>query len=398
MSKTQSAAAVKPWNVAIVNDTEGEIILYGTIEEYTPWWREEDEMFITPAGFLEDLQQVAGKQTIKVRLNSSGGSLNTGIAIHNALKALPGKKIVIVEGLAASAASVIMCAGDEIQVYPGSMVMIHNPMAGINAGYYTAADLEKGINMLEAGRDAAVAIYKQKTGLDEDQIKAMMDDETWMTGEQAVENKFADALITGAGAVNAQMQGSDFLMVAGVKHDIRNLHCPDSLHIKQVEPVKDTTETVDKAPASGGDLTKGADNTMENNIKNVADLRASAPDLVQEIEAEAAEKAVAAERTRLKDIDSIASTIADVQMVEDAKFGENPLTAEQLALKAMQQQAALGSTIAQNMVKEADKSNVNKVTATADNDPVASDGSGTSSDDTDAKIKAGEEAAKRMKF
>ena len=397
MSKTNNKSPVKPWNMAVVSESVGEIVLYGDIEDYLPWYREEDELFITPKGFMDDLALVADKPIIKVRLNSGGGSLNTGIAIHNALKALAAKIVVVVEGLAASAASIIMCAGDEIQVYPGSMIMIHEPKAGINGGYYSVDDLEKGINMLEAGTSAAIAIYKEKTGLDEDLIREMMADETWMTGEQAIDKKFADVLITDNGVVSAQMQGSDFLMVAGVKHDVRNLrHLPDVPHIEQVDTVDSSETTDDKAPAAGGDLQKG-DKTMEAKITNVADLRTSAPDLVKEIEAEAAAKAVAEERARLQAIDSIAATVADEKMLNEAKFGEHPMTAEQLALQVMQKQAALGATMAANIADDAKSSGVNDVTANADDEPINA-ASANGQDDNEKKMSEGAEAAKKMKF
>ena len=82
-------------------------------------------LYITPEGFLEDLEAVKNKSQITVRLNSCGGDLYTGIAIHNALKELSGEINVVVEGIAASAASVIMCAGDTVTVHRGSLVMIH---------------------------------------------------------------------------------------------------------------------------------------------------------------------------------------------------------------------------------------------------------------------------------
>ena len=82
----------KMWNMASVSDDEGEIVLYGDIESQKPidWWTGEPVpgMFITPEGFMEDLETVKGKSKITVKLNSCGGDLYTGIAIHNAIKAL----------------------------------------------------------------------------------------------------------------------------------------------------------------------------------------------------------------------------------------------------------------------------------------------------------------------
>ena len=140
------------WNIASVSDDEGEIILYGDVESQQPvgWWTGEPVpgMFITPEGFMEDLEAVKNKSKITVKLNSCGGDLYTGIAIHNAIKALPANVTVIVEGIAASAASVIMCAGDTVQVYPGSLVMIHEPACTV-IDYCNRDDLKQIIKMLE---------------------------------------------------------------------------------------------------------------------------------------------------------------------------------------------------------------------------------------------------------
>ena len=117
----QTAATPKFWNMASVSDDEGEITLYGDVVSRQPvdWWTGEEVpgLFITPEGFMEDLAAVKNKSKITVKLNSCGGDLYTGIAIHNALKALSGEVNVVVEGIAASAASVIMCAGDTVTVY-----------------------------------------------------------------------------------------------------------------------------------------------------------------------------------------------------------------------------------------------------------------------------------------
>ena len=93
-------------------------------------------------GFLDDLAQIKDKSEIVVKINSGGGDLYTGIAIHNALKSLKGHKTVIIEGLAASAASVIACAGDEVQVHAGSMIMIHGAAVCV-VDFMTAEDVKK---------------------------------------------------------------------------------------------------------------------------------------------------------------------------------------------------------------------------------------------------------------
>ena len=108
-----SPAGVQPvkfWNIASTGEDTGEILLYGDVVSQQPidWWTGEPEpgMYITPEGFMEDLALVKDKSKITVKLNSCGGDLYTGIAIHNAIKSLSAEINVVVEGIAASAASV----------------------------------------------------------------------------------------------------------------------------------------------------------------------------------------------------------------------------------------------------------------------------------------------------
>ena len=187
---------IKFWNVASIGDDEGEITLYGDVVSRQPvdWWTGEPEpgLYIAPESFMEDLAAVKGKSNITIKINSTGGDLYTGIAIHNAIKGLSGHKVVIVEGIAASAASVIACAGDEVQVYPGSMVMIHG-VAGLLMDYYTLADLKKLQKDFDSSERAIAEIYHAKTGIAVEQLRTMMTRETWMVGQEAIDNGFADS-------------------------------------------------------------------------------------------------------------------------------------------------------------------------------------------------------------
>lgn len=353
------------WNIASVSDDEGEIILYGDVESQQPvgWWTGEPVpgMFITPEGFMEDLEAVKNKSKITVKLNSCGGDLYTGIAIHNAIKALPANVTVIVEGIAASAASVIMCAGDTVQVYPGSLVMIHEPACTV-IDYCNRDDLKQIIKMLEAGIDAAAAVYNQKTGIEVDTLKSMMHKETWMTGQEAVDKGFANELITGAD-VNMALEGKEVLMVAGVRHNVRGLHIPENLNITRISAqVSEKTAAcaeIDKPGDNAGELEEGGTAEMYNSID---ELRAAMPDLVSQLETSAAEAAVAQERERQQRIDEIAASVADTALVNEAKY-EKPCTAEQLAFRAMQRQAQLGVQHLQNVTSDNAESGVQNVQA-----------------------------------
>lgn len=328
----------KFWNIASVGEDSGEIVLYGDVVARQPvdWWTGEPEpgLYIAPESFMEDLAAVKGKSNITIKINSTGGDLYTGIAIHNAIKGLSGHKVVIVEGIAASAASVIACAGDEVQVYPGSMVMIHG-VAGLLMDYYTLADLKKLQKDFDASERAIAEIYHAKTGIAVEQLRTMMTRETWMVGQEAIDNGFADTLLEGDGPDVSVSADKQVLLVAGIRHNIKGLHnIPSTIRINSIHA----------APAAGNKPTgNGGENRKEDEPMTLEEMRAQHPDLVAQIEQQAVANAIAQERARIEAIDSIAASVGDAQLVRDAKYGENTCTAEQLALKAMQKQAALGA-------------------------------------------------------
>lgn len=356
----------KFWNIASTGEESGEILLYGDVMSRQPidWWTGEPEpgLYITPEGFLEDLAAVKDKGNITIKINSCGGDLYTGIAIHNAIKGLAGTKTVIVEGIAASAASVIMCAGDTVQVYPGSMVMIHG-VAGLLWDYYTLQDLKKLVKDFDASERAIAEIYRAKTGLEVDQLRSMMTRETWMVGQEAIENGFANTLLDGAGPDVAISADKKVLLVAGIRHDVSAFR-----GIPGTIPV---SNSIHAAPAAGNKTEPtetGGHNDKEEQINmTLEEMREQHPDLVAQIEqqaaAAAAKEAIAKERARLQAIESIEATVGDTELVNDAKYGPEPCTAEQLALKAMQKQAALGTKHLKDAAADNEDANAAKVGA-----------------------------------
>lgn len=354
----QTAATPKFWNMASVSDDEGEITLYGDVMSQQPvdWWTGEPEpgLYITPEGFMEDLAAVKDKSKITVKLNSCGGDLYTGIAIHNALKALSGKVNVVVEGIAASAASVIMCAGDTVTVYPGSLVMIHG-VSVMLWDYLNIQDMKQLIKGMDASERAVAEIYSAKTGIATDTLRSMMTKETWLTGSEALEKGFADELVkTMEGPDMSMSADKKVLMVNGVRHNIEGLHnvpgtIPVAAHAHATPPA--AKPGVNKKP------TANAANTNEGgNHMTPEEMRAAHPEAVAQIEqaavnaaqTQANADAVAAERQRLAAIDSIAASIPDQQLVHDAKYGDNPCTAQELCFRVMQQSAAAGQQFLAN--------------------------------------------------
>ena len=365
----QATPAAKFWNVASVGEDEGEITLYGDVMSQQPvdWWTGEPEpgLYITPEGFMEDLATVKDKGRVTVKLNSCGGDLYTGIAIHNALKALSGEVNVVVEGIAASAASVIMCAGDTVTVYPGSLVMIH----GVSVLLWDSLniqDMKQLIKGMDASERAVAEIYDGKTGLGVDTLRSMMTKETWMTGREALEKGFADAIKEDEDDPDMSMsRDRKVLYVNGIGHNVEGLrNIPGTIPIqKSAKPA--ARPAANKRPTSKAAKPEGGKNHM-----TLEELKAQEPDLVSQIEQAAVgaataqtTDAVTAERQRLAAIDSIAASIPDQKMVHDAKYGDNPCTAQELCFRVMQQSAASGQNFLANYEADGAASGVGDVGA-----------------------------------
>ena len=351
-----TAATPKFWNMASVNDDEGEITLYGDVMSQQPvdWWTGEPEpgLYITPEGFLEDLAAVKDKSKITVKLNSCGGDLYTGIAIHNALKALSGEVNVVVEGIAASAASVIMCAGDTVTVYPGSLVMIHG-VSVMLWDYLNMQDMKQLMKGMDASERAVAEIYNAKTGIAVDTLRSMMTKETWLTGREALEKGFADALKEDENEPEMSMsKDKKVLYCNGVRHNIEGLHnVPGTIPISA-----HATPPAAKPGVNKNTTAKAATKEGGNTPMTIEEMRAAHPEVVAQIEqaavnaaqTQANAEAVAAERQRLEAIDSIAASIPDQQLVHDAKYGDKPCTAQELCFRVMQQSAASGQQFLAN--------------------------------------------------
>lgn len=167
---------------------ERTLFLNGTIAEES--WFDDD---VTPQLFKDELN--AGSGDITVWINSPGGDCVAAAQIYNMLTAYNGKVTVKIDGIAASAASVIAMAGDTVLVSPVSMLMIHNPAT---VAWGDHAEMQKAIDMLAEVKESIINAYVLKTGLSRARLSHLMDAETWMDANKAVELGFADSIMTRA--------------------------------------------------------------------------------------------------------------------------------------------------------------------------------------------------------
>lgn len=167
-----------------------ELMLYGEISN-TSWYDDE----LTPGIFANDLAALNGRD-LDVHINSPGGDVFAAHAIYNQLKAYPGKVTMKIDGMCASAATVIACAGDKVIMPSNTIFMIHNPKSAM-LGYFDKTQLEKLSEQLDAVKQTIVNVYRErvKNALTEDEIKAKMDSESWLTAEAAKAYGFVDEIV-----------------------------------------------------------------------------------------------------------------------------------------------------------------------------------------------------------
>ena len=165
---------------------ERTLFLNGTIAEES--WFDDD---ITPQLFKDEL--MSGSGDITVWINSPGGDCVAAAQIYNMLMDYKGNVTVKIDGIAASAASVIAMAGTKFLMSPVSMLMIHNPMT---VAMGDTAEMQKAIEMLGSVKDSIINAYEIKTGLSRAKLSHLMDAETWMDATKAMELGFADEIMT----------------------------------------------------------------------------------------------------------------------------------------------------------------------------------------------------------
>lgn len=164
----------------------GEIYLYGAIG--MSWFGDG----VTAKQFAKDLKDLGSVSAIDLRINSEGGSVPEAEAIYTHLVEHKASVTAHIDGMAASAASFIAMAGDEILISDSGFVMIHDARM---MEYGTADDFRRAADLLDRTTDKIVQKYAKRTGNDEKKIRNWMRDETWFIGEEAVTNGFADKVV-----------------------------------------------------------------------------------------------------------------------------------------------------------------------------------------------------------
>lgn len=286
------------WNFQdSTNNGTAELYIYGPIVSNASWWDDS----VDAVQFSDDLKALGGKD-VTVHINSPGGDVFAAHAIHNQLIAYAGNVDVIIDGIAASAATIIAMAGARITMPTNSMMMIHNPAMGLD-DHYTADDLDKYANALRAVRQSIIAAYMKRVSVDQTQIEQMMDAETWLTAQECVDMGLADAI---DGRIKSVLDGNN-LIVNSLKIDITNYKNREGLaHCVNAQDEKKGAEVLSKSKLEEilNALGLRIDDAAE---PQPAPAKAPTTEAAPAVDANAiAAAAVAQERQRMADLDAMA--------------------------------------------------------------------------------------------
>ena len=296
------------------------------------------------------------KKNITVRINSVGGEVFAAHAIYSQLKSNKANITVIVDGLAASAATIPAMAGNVVKMYGNAMFMIHNPMAGL-LGYYNSEQLEKMATDLEKVKESILAAYISKTKRDKKELSKLMDKETWLTAEEALEYGFIDEIMDQEDAKITNV-GGNVIYINNVRHNLGQFSSIPAFEKRQNKQEPRAPEP--KNASEPSNKLKEIQNTpKEVTVMNFEELKAKHPELLAEIQNAAREEGRKEERERIKDIEAISNSIPQ-DLVKKAKF-EEPVNAEKLAFMALQNDGKLAKTYLDNAQADLKESGTGEV-------------------------------------
>lgn len=353
----------KFWQFRNMAGGSAELLLYGDIAD-SSWWGDE----VTPKQFADDLNALGAVSRITVRINSGGGDVFAAQAIGNLLEQHAAEVVAHIDGLCASAATIVACHCNKVEAAADSTYMVHPVRMGI-CDYVDAVTMQRYIDALTTIRDNIVTLYAKKTCKPKDEVAAWMDATSWWTGEQAKANGFVDELVGEENTVVENRGG--VLFVNSI-----DMHLPFDKAPKFVQ------DSLAADPAASSFVNNGPagvpENTtchkevteMANEIKTVDDLRSAYPTLVDQIEQAAEKRAEDAERQRIRDIEEMALPGSEA-VTNEAKFTK-PISASDYAMAMVKNAKSKGATYLAGAASDAAGSGVdgvgNQPTPTGGND------------------------------
>lgn len=348
----------KFWEFRNSADGSAELLLYGDISE-SSWYGDE----VTPRQFKRDMDELGSVNDITVRINSGGGDVFAATAIGNLLETCSANVTAVIDGLCASAATIIACHCNKVVASNDSTYMIHPVSIGL-CGYMTADKLNEYIKAIEAIRESIVSLYAKKTGRDKDEVAALMDATSWWPASEAKENGFVDEL-TNDEADTIVENKDGLLFVNSVNMNIPFSNAPKFVQdsLKHIPAAGGFVNKTTPADVLGDDSTKEVD---EMDIKTIDDLRNAFPELCTQIAEQAATNATSTERQRIHDIMDMRLAGSE-EIANDAMF-TNPTSASDFAKAVVKNMKEKGNTYLDGVKNDANNGGVNGVNSTPPED------------------------------
>lgn len=354
---------IKPYDIAMNQDDDtAEVNMYGEIvsEIPTDFWTGErmEGLYIVLSDFLNDMEKLKEKSKVTFHINSPGGEVFAGVAIYNRMKDFKGTVCTVVDGLAASAASIIAqgASRGHRSVCTGSLTMIHGA-SSFMFGYYNSQEMKDSIKQVDAIDKAIGEIYSEMTGIDQDKIKNMMNKTTWMSAQEAVDIGFADEVINTEKVTMSLNASRKLLTVNGIPMSVRGLvNMPDYIPVEKDTVTAGEPDVINNQHTQGGTESMTYDELKQNEPELFNRIREEAIVSVQNNCQQEIDSAVKNEVERIKSIDEIANKIPDKELVNRAKYGDKKMSAGDLALEALKAQQDAGANFMQQITADCNNS------------------------------------------
>ena len=320
---------LKFWNV-MKNDEEksAELILYGSIGSDEYW----DD--ISDKAFKQDIENLGDVENITLHINSPGGSVFSAVAIANTLKNHKAKITANIDGLVASAATIITSACDTVRMPKNALFMVHNP---ITFAYGNNQDMQKTLEKLNKVKNSIIETYLNKAKTDKETLSELMDNETWMSAEEAKEYGFIDEILD----ENVEKEViENKLIINNMAFDIsrfKNFKEKKKQDPRIINISVNSTGSPEEIADKFRDILNSTENQKnEGGNMTLEELKNKFPELYNQIFNEGKEAGITKERERMREIDNLDVSNYS-ELVENAKYNE-PVEASVLAVNILNKQ------------------------------------------------------------
>ena len=307
------------------NNNEAEIMLYGNIGDMVGY----DD--ITDQEIVKQINDLGNVSKITLRINSLGGSVFSAIAIYNVLKSQKAEVVAYIDGICASSATIITSAADKVIMPKNALYMIHNPST---MAYGESKDLEKSINLLDTVKDTIIETYIAKTGQTKEVLAEMMDNETWLTAEEAKSLGFIDEVATDNvdnGKINNTYIFNGLMVKDQLMRQFSNFKDEYIGNKLQIDNISEEIASILQNKIGGTEMEEKKQEVQETDVQATAVTKESILADYSDIYAAIKEEGIAEERARIQAIEDLGE---ESQTSYDAKF-TNAISPESFSMSVL---------------------------------------------------------------